>query len=124
MALQSVYSVILLIFSNVFMTVAWYGHLKMKEEFNWFASLPLIGVIAFSWAVAFFEYCLQVPANRLGFKDNGGPFDIMQLKVIQEVIALTVFTVFSVIAFKAELHWNHFVAFVLLVLAVYFIFKK
>lgn len=124
MALQSVYTVILLIFSNVFMTVAWYGHLKMREEFSWFASLPLIGVIAFSWAVAFFEYCLQVPANRIGFKDNGGPFDIMQLKVIQEVITLTVFTVFSTLAFKTELRWNHFVAFVLLVLAVYFIFKK
>lgn len=124
MALQSVYTVILLIFSNVFMTVAWYGHLKMREEFSWFASLPLIGVIAFSWAVAFFEYCLQVPANRIGFKDNGGPFDIMQLKVIQEVITLTVFTVFSALAFKTELRWNHFVAFVLLVLAVYLIFKK
>ncbi len=124
MALQSVYTVILLIFSNVFMTVAWYGHLKMREEFSWFASLPLIGVIAFSWTVAFFEYCLQVPANRIGFKDNGGPFDIMQLKVIQEVITLTVFTVFSALAFKTELRWNHFVAFVLLVLAVYFIFKK
>lgn len=124
MALQSVYTVILLIFSNVFMTVAWYGHLKMREEFSWFASLPLIGVIAFSWAVAFFEYCLQVPANRIGFKDNGGPFDIMQLKVIQEVITLTVFTVFSTLAFKTELRWNHLVAFVLLVLAVYFIFKK
>ncbi len=124
MALQSVYTVILLIFSNVFMTVAWYGHLKMREKFSWFASLPLIGVIAFSWAVAFFEYCLQVPANRIGFKDNGGPFDIMQLKVIQEVITLTVFTVFSALAFKTELRWNHFVAFVLLVLAVYFIFKK
>ena len=124
MALQSVYTVILLIFSNVFMKVAWYGHLKMREEFSWFASLPLIGVIAFSWAVAFFEYCLQVPANRIGFKDNGGPFDIMQLKVIQEVITLTVFTVFSALAFKTELRWNHFVAFVLLVLAVYFIFKK
>lgn len=124
MALQSVYTVILLIFSNVFMTVAWYGHLKMREEFSWFASLPLIGVIAFSWAVAFFEYCLQVPANRIGFKDNGGPFDIMQLKVIQEVITLTVFTVFSALSFKTELRWNHFVAFVLLVLAVYFIFKK
>ena len=82
------------------MTFAWYGHLKMKQEFSWFAALPLIGVIAFSWAVAFFEYCLQVPANRLGFRDNGGPFDIMQLKVIQEVITLAVFTLFSVWAFK------------------------
>ena len=124
---QGIYSIILLVFSNIFMTFAWYGHLKMREEFSWFAALPLIGVIAFSWAVAFFEYCLQVPANRLGFKDSGGPFDmfdIMQLKVIQEVITLTVFTVFSMIAFKMELKWNHFAAFVCLILAVYFVFKK
>ena len=67
---HGIYSVILLIFSNVFMTFAWYGHLKMRQEFSWFAALPLIGVIAFSWAIAFFEYCLQVPANRLGFKDR------------------------------------------------------
>ena len=129
---QGIYSIILLVFSNIFMTFAWYGHLKMREEFSWFAALPLIGVIAFSWAVAFFEYCLQVPANRLGFKDSGGPFDIMQLKVIQEVITLTVFTIFSItvftifsmIAFKMELKWNHFAAFVCLILAVYFVFKK
>ena len=100
MVSQGIYSIVLLVFSNVFMTFAWYGHLKMREEFSWFAALPLIGVIAFSWAIAFFEYCLQVPANRLGFKDSGGPFDIMQLKVIQEVITLAVFTIFSMIAFK------------------------
>lgn len=94
MVSQGIYSIVLLVFSNVFMTFAWYGHLKMREEFSWFAALPLIGVIAFSWAIAFFEYCLQVPANRLGFKDSGGPFDIMQLKVIQEVITLAVFTIF------------------------------
>ncbi len=105
---HGIYSVILLIFSNVFMTFAWYGHLKMRQEFSWFAALPLIGVIAFSWAIAFFEYCLQVPANRLGFKDSGGPFDIMQLKW----------------AFKTELKWNHLAAFFCLVLAVYFVFKK
>lgn len=121
---QSVYSVLLLVLSNVFMTLAWYGHLKMREEFSWFAALPLIAVIAFSWGIAFFEYCLQVPANRLGFRENGGPFDIMQLKVIQEVITLVVFTVFSIIAFKMELKWNHLAAFVCLVLAVYFVFKK
>ena len=108
---QGIYSIVLLIFSNIFMTFAWYGHLKMREEFSWFASLPLIGVIAFSWAIAFFEYCLQVPANRLGFRDSGGPFDIMQLKVIQEVITLAVFTIFSMIAFKMELKWNHLAAF-------------
>ena len=112
---HGIYSVILLIFSNVFMTFAWYGHLKMRQEFSWFAALPLIGVI---------EYCLQVPANRLGFKDSGGPFDIMQLKVIQEVITLAVFTLFSVWAFKTELKWNHLAAFLCLVLAVYFVFKK
>lgn len=121
---QGIYSVLLLVLSNVFMTLAWYGHLKMREEFNWFAALPLIAVIAFSWGIAFFEYCLQVPANRLGFSENGGPFDIMQLKVIQEVITLVVFTVFSIIAFKMELKWNHLAAFVCLVLAVYFVFKK
>lgn len=121
---QGIYSIVLLICSNIFMTFAWYGHLKMKEEYSWFDALPLIAVIAFSWGIAFFEYCLQVPANRLGFKENGGPFDIMQLKVIQEVITLTVFTIFSVIAFKTELKWNHLVAFVCLVLAVYFVFKK
>lgn len=121
---QGIYSVLLLVLSNIFMTLAWYGHLKMREEFNWFAALPLIAVIAFSWGIAFFEYCLQVPANRLGFRENGGPFDIMQLKVIQEVITLVVFTVFSIIAFKMELKWNHLAAFICLVLAVYFVFKK
>lgn len=121
---QGIYSVLLLVLSNIFMTLAWYGHLKMREEFSWFAALPLIAVIAFSWGIAFFEYCLQVPANRLGFRENGGPFDIMQLKVIQEVITLVVFTVFSIIAFKLELKWNHLAAFVCLVLAVYFVFKK
>lgn len=120
---QGIFSVLLLILSNIFMTFAWYGHLKMRE-YSWFESLPLIGVIAFSWAIAFFEYCLQVPANRLGFRERGGPFDIMQLKVIQEVITLVVFTVFSVIAFKMELKWNHLAAFCCLILAVYFIFKK
>ena len=116
---HGIFSVLLLILSNIFMTFAWYGHLKMRE-YSWFDSLPLIGVIAFSWAIAFFEYCLQVPANRLGFRESGGPFDIMQLKVIQEVITLVVFTVFSVIAFKMEL----LAAFCCLILAVYFIFKK
>ena len=120
---HGIFSVLLLILSNIFMTFAWYGHLKMRE-YSWFESLPLIGVIAFSWAIAFFEYCLQVPANRLGFRESGGPFDIMQLKVIQEVITLVVFTIFSVIAFKMELKWNHLAAFCCLILAVYFIFKK
>lgn len=123
MFLQGFSSVCLLVVSNVFMTLAWYGHLKLKG-FSWFATLPLFVVILFSWGIAFFEYCFQVPANRLGFQENGGPFTIMQLKVIQEVITLLVFTAFSVIAFKTELKWNHLAAFICLVLAVYFIFKK
>jgi len=106
------------------MTFAWYGHIKLQEAKlidNW----PLFGVILFSWFIALFEYCAQVPANRLGFQGNGGPFSLMQLKVIQEVITLLIFTVFSTIFFKGEvLHWNHLAAFVCLVLAVYFVFMK
>ena len=97
--MQGFYTILMLIVSNVFMTCAWYGHLKMRQQFSWFEHLPLIGVILFSWALAFFEYCFQVPANRIGFRDNGGPFSLIQLKVIQEVITLVVFVVFSAIAF-------------------------
>ena len=93
--MKGIYTILLLIVSNVFMTFAWYGHLKMKQEYTWFASLPLIGVIAFSWAIAFFEYSCQIPANRIGFIGNGGPFTLMQLKVIQEVITLVIFIVAS-----------------------------
>jgi uncharacterized protein (DUF486 family) len=106
------------------MTFAWYGHLKM-EDYSWFKSLPLFGVIIFSWAIAFFEYCFQVPANRIGFQGNGGPFSLMQLKIIQEVITLTIFVLFSTLAFKTEtLKWNHLIAFIFLIGAVYFAFKK
>ena len=79
--MQSVYTILLLIVSNIFMTCAWYGHLKMKQQFSWFEHLPLFGVILFSWFLAFFEYCFQVPANRIGFRDNGGPFNLIQLKM-------------------------------------------
>lgn len=124
MNLSGVYTIILLVFSNIFMTFAWYGHLKMKE-YSWFESLPLFGVILFSWGIAFFEYCFQVPANRIGFQGNGGPFTLMQLKIIQEVITLTVFVLFSTLAFKTEtFKWNHLLAFVFLITAVYLIFKK
>lgn len=123
--MKAVYTILLLIVSNVFMTFAWYGHLKMKQEYGWFASLPLIGVVAFSWSIAFFEYTFQIPANRLGFNGNGGPFSLMQLKIIQEVITLVIFTVFTTVLFKGEsLHWNHLAAFVCLILAVYFVFMK
>ncbi|MCQ2341510.1 MAG: DMT family protein [Paludibacteraceae bacterium] len=119
--MQGIYTVLLLLASNIFMTLAWYGHLKMAE-FSWFKALPLIGVIAFSWGIAFFEYCLQVPANRIGFEGNGGPFSLMQLKVIQEVITLVVFVLFSVMAFHMQIRWNHIVAALCLVLAVWFVF--
>ena len=122
--MSSVYTVLLLIASNVFMTIAWYGHLKMKD-FSWFASLPLLGVILISWGIAFFEYCFQVPANRIGYQENGGPFSLIQLKIIQEVVSLTVFMVFTTIVFKNEaFKWNHILAFVFLIAAVYLVFKK
>jgi uncharacterized protein (DUF486 family) len=115
-------TVILLVISNIFMTLAWYGHLKLQQmgiSANW----PLFLVILVSWLLAGFEYCFQVPANRIGFAENGGPFTLMQLKVIQEVITLSVFTVFATLCFKGEsLHWNHFVSFLLLIGAVYFAF--
>ena len=114
----------LLLLSNVFMTFAWYGHLKLQEmkvTTHW----PLIGVILFSWCIAFFEYCAQVPANRIGFQENGGPFTLMQLKIIQEVITLVVFVVFSLVMFDGfAIRWNHIAAMVLMVLAVWLVFMK
>ncbi len=123
--MSGVYTILLLVIANIFMTFAWYGHLKM-QELNWIShSTPLIIVILISWGIALLEYFCQVPANRMGFHGNGGPFSLMQLKVIQEAITLTVFTVFTVVFFKGEqLHWNHFAAFVCLILAVYFVFMK
>ena len=117
--MQGFYTILLLVASNIFMTCAWYGHLKMKQQFSWFEHLPLIGVVLFSWFLAFFEYCFQVPANRMGFRDNGGPFNLIQLKVIQEVITLVVFVGFSSIAFKGEsLKWKHALAYLFHVAAV------
>ena len=122
--MKSLFTILLLIVSNIFMTFAWYGHLKLQEmkiTTNW----PLIGIILLSWGIAFFEYCFQVPANRLGFQENGGPFSLVQLKVIQECITLVVFGIFTTVLFRGEtLHWNHFAAFICLVLAVYFVFMK
>lgn len=122
--MKALLTVLLLVTSNIFMTFAWYGHLKLQEmkiSTGW----PLILVILLSWGMAFFEYCAQVPANRIGFNGNGGPFNIMQLKVIQEVISLTVFTVIVTVMFKGQaLQWNHFAAFLCLVAAVFFVFLK
>lgn len=122
--MKGLYTIILLTLSNAFMTFAWYGHLKFKDM-KWSASLPLIIVILISWGIALFEYLLQVPANRIGFKEYGGPFSLVELKVIQEVITLVVFVLFSVVFFRNEtLKMNHYIGFLFLILAVYFIFKK
>ena len=121
---KALLTVFLLILSNTFMTLAWYGHLKLKEM-NKLVGVSLFVVIVLSWGVAFFEYMFQVPANRIGFSENGGPFSLWQLKIIQEVITLSVFTAFMLFFFKDQpLRWNHIVGFALLVLAVFFLFKK
>ncbi len=117
-------TIILLIASNTFMTLAWYGHLRYKQ-LTWAENLGIWSVIFLSWGIALFEYMLQVPANRIGFREFGGPFSLVELKVIQEVITLVVFVVFSLIFFKNEtFRLNHLIGFVFLVLAVYFIFKR
>jgi hypothetical protein len=122
--MRPIYTILLLIASNTFMTFAWYGHLKFKEM-AWSKNLGLISVILISWGIALFEYILQVPANRIGFKEYGGPFSLVELKVIQEVVTLTVFVIFSLLFFKNEtFRLNHFIGFIFLILAVYFIFKK
>ncbi len=122
--MKGILTIALLIFSNTFMTIAWYGHLKFSQ-WNWFNKLGLFSIILISWGIALFEYMFQVPANRIGFKGNGGPFSLVQLKVIQEVITLSVFVAFSLIVFKnTTFKINHFIGFVFLVLAVYFIFKE
>ncbi|MBR1926936.1 MAG: DMT family protein [Bacteroidales bacterium] len=122
--MRGFWTVLMLVFSNIFMTFAWYGHLKLNEmkiSTGW----PLILVILFSWGIAFFEYCLTVPANRIGFQANGGPFNLLQLKVIQEVVSLTIFTLIVMFVFKGQtIHWNHIAVFVCLVLAVFFVFLK
>ena len=122
--MNGLYTVMLLVLSNIFMTLAWYGHLRLQVS-GISKTWPLIGVIAFSWGIAFFEYCCQVPANRMGFTGNGGPFTLVQLKVIQECISLCVFEVMANILFQGQsLHWNHMLAFLLLICAVYLVFMK
>lgn len=122
--MKALYTILLLTVSNVFMTFAWYGHLKFKEM-KLTANLGLLSIILISWGIALFEYMFMIPANKIGFKENGGPFSLVQLKVIQEVVTLAVFTVFALLFFKSEsFKWNHLAAFVCLILAVYFVFKK
>lgn len=122
--MRGLYTILLLIGSNAFMTLAWYGHLKFKD-YKIFESKGLMFFIIISWLIAFFEYCLQVPANRIGHESSGGPFSLMQLKIMQEVISLLVFVIFSMIMFKEEtIKWNHFAAIICIIAAVYFVFKK
>ena len=111
--LRQLAPVILLTISNIFMTFAWYGHLKHKSAALWVVTLV-------SWGIAFFEYCFQVPANRIGHEF----YNAAQLKTIQEVITLIVFSVFSVCYLKEEFRWNYLVGFLFIILAVFFIFKK
>lgn len=122
--MKGAWTILLLILSNVFMTLAWYGHLRFKE-FTWGRGLGLFAIILISWGLAFFEYLMQVPANRIGHEGHGGPFSLVQLKVLQEVITLVVFTLFTLIVFRNEaLRWNHGLAAILLVAAVWLVFKK
>lgn len=122
--MKVVLTILLLVLSNSFMVIAWYGHLKFAE-LKGFSKLGLVSIIFISWGIALFEYIFQVPANRIGFKEHGGPFTLIQLKVIQEVITLVIFAIFTLIVFKTEtFRTNHLISFVLLILAVYFMFKK
>ena len=118
---NAIFTIALLVISNIFMTFAWYGHLKLQDMKLITSNTPLIFVILLSWGIALAEYSCQVPANRIGF----GPFSLMQLKVLQECITLVIFTIFTVVFFKGEsLHWNHFAAFLCLIAAVYFVFMR
>lgn len=123
--LRGIGTVVLLMVSNVFMTFAWYGTFKLREMYPSVKDWPLMVVILFSWGLAFFEYCVAVPANRFGHHDLGGPFNLMQLKVLQESISLVVFVLIVHLVFKGEsIHWNHFVSMLCIVLAVFFAFLK
>jgi uncharacterized protein len=122
--MKGILTICLLVLSNTFMTLAWYGHLKFSE-WKWFNKLGLIAIVLISWGIALFEYAFQVPANKIGYKGNGGPFSLLQLKIIQEVTTLIVFAIFTLIVFKTEtFRTNHIIAFGFLILAVYFMFKK
>ena len=123
--MQGLWTVLLLILSNIFMTFAWYGQLKLSQMGKITSGTPLWAVVLFSWAIALMEYSFMVPANRLGSDINGGPFNLVQLKVIQEVISLTVFSIIVMLVFKGQtIAWNHIVAFILLIAAVFFVFLK
>lgn len=118
-------TILLLVVSNIFMTFAWYGHLKLQELKILGPNTPVYVVVLVSWLIALAEYSFMVPANRMGFQGNGGPYTLPQLKVMQEAITLVIFTLFTVVFFRGEsLHWNHGAAFLCLVAAVWFVFMK
>ena len=119
---KGIATVALLVLSNAFMTLAWYGHIAFKSKLERFG---ILAIVLLSWGIALFEYCFQVPANRIGSSQFGGPFSIWELKVIQEVVSLSVFTLFALVFMKSDsLRWNHLAGFLCLILAVYFIFRK
>ncbi len=121
---KGIYTIVLLIVSNLFMTFAWYGHLQF-QKIDWLKSTGLIGIIAISWFIALFEYIFQVPANRMGHAAHGGPFSLFELKTMQEAISIFVFVIVNIYVFKeGSLQWNHLLGFALIVLAVFVIFKK
>jgi uncharacterized protein (DUF486 family) len=121
---RALYTILLLIASNTFMTIAWYGHLKFKD-ISFLKNVGLWGSIFISWGIALIEYLLMVPANKLGAEMNGGPFNMWQLKMVQEIVSILVFIVFTLVFFKSDtLRWNHFIGFLFLIGSVYFFFRK
>lgn len=121
---RSLTTILLLIASNTFMTIAWYGHLRFKD-ISFLKNAGMTTTILISWGIALLEYCLMVPANKIGSSINDGPFNMWQLKLIQEVISISVFVIFTLLVFKTDaLKWNHVIGFVFLLGAVYFFFKK
>ena len=121
---KGIYTIALLIASNTFMTIAWYGHLRFKD-ISFLKNAGLITTILISWGIALLEYSLMIPANKIGTNYNGGPFNMWQLKLIQEVVSISVFVIFTLVFFKTEeLRFNHLIGFVFLLAAIYFFFKK
>jgi len=121
---KSLQTILLLVASNTFMTLAWYGHLRYKD-ISWLKDIGVVTTILISWGIALLEYSLMVPANKIGSSLHGGPFNMWQLKIIQEVISISVFILFTLLVFKTDsFSLNHLIGFIFLIVAVYFFFKK
>src|SRR5574343_451605 len=122
--MRGLYTILLLMASNTFMTIAWYGHLRFKD-IAFLKNTGIIGAVLISWGIALIEYLLMVPANRLGSNVTGGPFNMWQLKIIQEVISISIFVIFTLMFFKQDtLRWNHIIGFGFLIASLFFFFKK